>query len=950
MSRILTPNVFITNSEKLVKDFFLGGTYKNVDELPDVPDALVISGKTNKYLQSLEYSVNFDSENNPCLTLEFLDTDGNFEQSFFMHLVNSGKTMLQQVFKDDNRKQLQQTFLSRDTSSGGASFDIVNGSIEVKESELVNIAQYANQYNRIFIAFGTDNILANWSDVMGFYLNKTTVDISNGLRKYVFKFFASNDSIFRPRLKFNFENPNPSREFLYLDSVDKLIIDVPINKSIDNTENVLYRCVKKYLSIITRTPESNIIGIIPKLGFLTSYKLNSLAPFDRDSRIAQAAQADQFARNQSFLTNRSDINLSFLNKLGISKQNKFKAYESIANRLKIPAGISPTPLAADAQRESNNSVSTIDSYVLQCDKLDSSVNPGFPDFYDALNKINIGIKAILNTVDNFVIFQENNTKILNYWKSIGLIGINTDTIEKCIIFGLEQMVSEYLYRNYIPVESETAKTFEEYLNILTNDFKPTIPIYGSDSNAYDKLYSKDGTEKNNVAKILLNPKYGSDLVTLMSKRKISSNFLEQINIDELSIDNDKLSTNFVNLFKTKGGLLELFEIPVFLNNFTNGNILNIQFVNSEVYLAGVKLAIDSNFNKAYLAAITNNVNQVNINGLNLKSVFDEYAKILKDSKLGKDFKEVIKKVLTQQLYLAKEQEITLVLDEYTIEQDTYVISPIDVRLKRKSIFTQLKNIKPKPRTILVEGAGTETDFARVELEPPQDTENRIRKNIGFFINQNEVIKIIEKLENLFIGLDNLIFKHMGNLNIDSLLLSLAASRANPNAGKGRENPYTDQIRKKEIRIDSDFDALGFDFNEQEAYFNLANTLFTIFDIKTLDDPSPAEGVVFKPKEFGLSQENIASELWNSLNSQQIKLSIKTLPFFHLSSFRLVNFKPCFVFSKQVTPININSLDNSPKLDFFSGVYNIAAFKHVINTKECYSQFMLLKNIGNAYAL
>jgi hypothetical protein len=75
-----------------------------------------------------------------------------------------------------------------------------------------------------------------------------------------------------------------------------------------------------------------------------------------------------------------------------------------------------------------------------------------------------------------------------------------------------------------------------------------------------------------------------------------------------------------------------------------------------------------------------------------------------------------------------------------------------------------------------------------------------------------------------------------------------------------------------------------------------------------------------------------------------------LPFFHLSNFRLVNFKPCFVFSKQVTPININSLDNTPKLDFFTGVYNIAAFKHVINTRECYSQFMLLKNVGNAYAL
>ena len=215
MSKILTPNVFITNNYELANEFFNKGVYKNVDELPNVSNALVISGKTNKYLQSLEYSVNFDNDNNPGLTLEFLDTDGNFEQNFFMHLTNIGKSMLQNVFRSDAAKA------NPPVKIGDGTLEITNGRVDVKESDLIDIKNYANTWNRLFIAFGTDNILNNWSDVMTFVLNKTTVDISNGLRRYTFKFFSTNDSIFRPKLRFNFENPNPPREFLYLENIDK---------------------------------------------------------------------------------------------------------------------------------------------------------------------------------------------------------------------------------------------------------------------------------------------------------------------------------------------------------------------------------------------------------------------------------------------------------------------------------------------------------------------------------------------------------------------------------------------------------------------------------------------------------------------------------------------------------------------------------------------------------
>lgn len=945
MSKILTPNVFITNSEIVAKEFFSGGTYKNMEDLPDVPNALVISGKTNKYLQSLEYSINFDSENNPSLTLEFLDTDGNFEQNMFMHLVNVGKTALQQVFKDDARKASDASF----TSKGLKITD--SGRIGVNESDLVDIANYANNYNRIFVAFGTDNVLSNWSDIMSFVLNKTNINVSNGLRKYTFKYFASNESIFRPKLKFNFENPNPSREFLYLDNVDRILVTIPINYEVDSIENIIYRLVKKYLSIITRTPVQNIIGIIPNLNSGESY-FNSIKPFKFKSQ-SKSLSPEIF---------------------GIKQENEFKAYDLITNRMKPPsAGIRPSAAAPEAQKTQNSNTQVLDVYTLACEKPTgtSDLHPGFPNFYDSLNKIDKGIKSILNTVDNFVIFQENNVKLLNFWKSKGLIGDNSNTIEKCIIFGPEQMISEYLYRNYIPASDKTAVTFEDYLNILTNEFKPTLPIYEGAEYSYDPLYSKNGNVETNVAKILLDSKYGYDLVNTMSKRKSSSNFYEQLNIDELSLNNE--NNNFVDFFKTRGGLLELFEIPIFLNNFTNSNILNIEFTNSELYLHGLKFAIDSNFNKAYLASLANNVNKVNINGLNLKSVFDEYEKILKDINLDKD---LLKNILKQQFYLGKTQNIELNIDQYNITGGgvksiglTTGIQYEPKNLSKPNLFTQLRNIKPKLKRrasgltgsvndFMESTVGATVDFAGeiglvtdpkiLGLETKQEMEERLSKELGFkFIDEATVDRVLRSFEsNIGLRFDNLVFKYQGNINLDSILLAYAASKID-GAAKQRG---IDPEKLKGIDGDISAEGTGLELTQQEAYFNLANTLFTLFDIKTLDSKDKAEGLVFKPKNLGLSQENIAAELWKSLNSQQIKLSIKTLPFFHLSTFRLVNFKPCFVFSKQVTPININSKTNSTSLDFFTGVYNIAAIKHVINTRECYSQFMLIKSIGNAYAL
>jgi hypothetical protein len=63
-----------------------------------------------------------------------------------------------------------------------------------------------------------------------------------------------------------------------------------------------------------------------------------------------------------------------------------------------------------------------------------------------------------------------------------------------------------------------------------------------------------------------------------------------------------------------------------------------------------------------------------------------------------------------------------------------------------------------------------------------------------------------------------------------------------------------------------------------------------------------------------------------------------LPFFYLSNYRVIS-QPAFFYSKKLNISNYNDLNI---FDFFSGDYRIMGFKHVISTRECYSEFLLNK--------
>jgi hypothetical protein len=84
---------------------------------------------------------------------------------------------------------------------------------------------------------------------------------------------------------------------------------------------------------------------------------------------------------------------------------------------------------------------------------------------------------------------------------------------------------------------------------------------------------------------------------------------------------------------------------------------------------------------------------------------------------------------------------------------------------------------------------------------------------------------------------------------------------------------------------------------------------------------------------------ILSRIHEYSKRHSTEISIKTLPFFHISGFYDIN-KRCAFFSKRNQFMGKSA--NEMVFDFFSGEYVITGYRHVMTTGECYSEFLLNK--------
>lgn len=921
MADVLVPNIFITRNYDHINNFFLKKG-SSIEDLPaNDPNSLVISAKTNNYLESFDLSYNVGSTKQQILTLVLVDTDGQLENKFFL----GPFALLKEIFQKDLEKEYQMLGKTRD---------------------LVSYFSDGDSGHKIYMSFGIGNNTQSWSDPLMYFMLKANIDLSpKGIKRYTFKFCPTDSPLFRPRIQFNLDNPNPEREFLFLDYLDIAKIVIPamsstVSGSLPNISpsHVIYNLLKKYISLVATTDPENIIIILPDLPqALTSVKTSEEATLS-DLEYT-------FKTIKDFFTGEFSIGKSF----GISVENLSQSVDGLLEAYKTQRKNGYTSLPAETYRAIVEYQQELLQeatgkqpfyYTITSKALDSSISPSIPDWYKPLNRINVGYQKLLKTTDELVLYEENNLKLLSFWQDIGLI---EDKTSKCIIVGLEQLILQWLYRNQIPEESSN-QGIGQGLAELIRGFKPN----------YQLIKSKEES-------ILSQSSYVVKYFNTISKKKIGSSFGEKPILDELAFDN-KLEIS--NLFSNKISILELFDIPVFTHNLKNSNVLDINIENSEVYINAIRKGIRENFDQFFLSQVTRNKDLLNLIGFDVEDLLSKVQDAISETgaprrenveqrnffglltgytseiiqnnlKGSQEFRDDLRNVLLQQLFLA---------DIAKTDLSKFDFDTIDLELAK---FTDQVTPQYSERYI------AEGELEQLNLE---QTDEQIRRNIQrvtglpYAYTPKQVADILKQAAPLLKTFKDLLIQNGTNFANSINVLVLADQLRYylpPNFFEKSDLMQTNGV--------SFYRGLGLSQNTQMKIFQVALLLSKMFEINLPDTRWDANnnynytGMTFKPILFGLPAENIAAEIFKYQMMNAYVVTIKTLPFFHLCNYRTMALKPAFLFSKKLKTASHMPSNPKDELDVFSGHYNIEGFRHVITTKECYSEFIMKKRtLGSIY--
>jgi hypothetical protein len=111
-----------------------------------------------------------------------------------------------------------------------------------------------------------------------------------------------------------------------------------------------------------------------------------------------------------------------------------------------------------------------------------------------------------------------------------------------------------------------------------------------------------------------------------------------------------------------------------------------------------------------------------------------------------------------------------------------------------------------------------------------------------------------------------------------------------------------------------------------------------FEIQRNLKPSNKPYITYDSSDEAVS---LATTLQDNLKRASQKVSIRTLPFFHLCGPRIQSY-PALLLGRGTRIANIGK-DSAA---FYSGMYTITGYKHVISSSEMYSEFMLQLNNEN----
>jgi len=129
---------------------------------------------------------------------------------------------------------------------------------------------------------------------------------------------------------------------------------------------------------------------------------------------------------------------------------------------------------------------------------------------------------------------------------------------------------------------------------------------------------------------------------------------------------------------------------------------------------------------------------------------------------------------------------------------------------------------------------------------------------------------------------------------------------------------------------------GLWFPNQNAADGIAATLVKAEDFNYASFVEVEQNLPGNPQ---MLQTDFMEELFR----KALQMTIKTLPFFHLSAQHTMGLE-CVVFAQETGIMQSNPPNRSLLNSFFSGIYKIMGFKHTISTGACESEFRLVKNV------
>jgi hypothetical protein len=954
---IYTPNIVISKNYTFMNNFMEGKYFSDLDSAA-ADDAVIFNGKQNRYVYSLEHSFNYNNSDT-LIVLKIVDVDGNFDNTFF------NETFYERLMNNSINKYLKD--ISKDKS-------------KTKFSDFqLYVNDYLQSQIKIYLAYGIGDSLDTWTDPIACTLVAADVDVANnGLVNYTYKFIPQINNFFRPTPEKDKNDPNRDVDFDF--GAASLYTEYTINNV--NGKDLNYNIselLKGYIAKTCNVNKDNVVVVIPDLenqvksasGQLETapeYKiraaelklkenserlLNPLATNEKTVPIIneldlgnvfeasilynkvfksifgeyyEAREVTQIYKQQIINYNsKQDVYIKLANDLAkskkilASKEEDKKPLRKKLSDLNIDiqkyteiltlrdSGISAGSLnistqkyrehLTSAQKErddvinklhaisdsdtyqknaNKNNVAAIGSYVLggglQGDLLGSITQPDeyedvrktykskpdelkltlraealkaqgndpnkvqVPDWRGAINNVFNGISLIYNQAQsNYIvphISYETNLRWLKLFKKYNLIA---DPTQPCVVIGDRQMVLDYIYCNQVPVGN--------------------IPDIKSNFNL-----------PSNSPLANLTQSYKQDIIGIVSRKRNSSSFSEKIYYDELALSLQSSST-------VKAATREIdrmskdFDIPIFVNNFKNSNVISYSLKNTENYMAAMKLAVRDNRLKYLLAE--SNVEFIKQN-LKLAGI-DDANPIEIAKKLFSDTLASLPQEIKDKKYQKINQQDLDIYEEYRKNGGSQTLQKINDNKYASFIKNKLLDLPPAITTIQPRSA----------LQDP---------NVKFSPGESYPLVTSNSSEN-------------------ASYLNLALQRT-------LYDTYGKKINKDDLFAVSQF----------------------IILLNAVNDVNGGSTVSFLPGITLPTSKFILSKLLEYQQRYASELTLKTLPFFNLSDSRTLN-KPAVFFSKRISTLGN---DSSVTLDFFSGEWRIVGFRHVINTQECYSEFMLIK--------